>query len=417
MLAALVLVGATGWNHWGVTRQAHGVAAGQADLLARALAAELMGGPPTAALLMAAHEELEDEGVRWVGIVDDSGGVAAEGGTRPEPLRLPPPLAGAQAVGDVWIAAVPLPPRPDGALPMPAAGAGGPPRDVALAAAGAPPGHLAFSYVPLAAHELRDRSARTLAVAALAALLLVGAALLSFRAWVQADAAERALAEGRHLASLGQVSAVLAHEIRNPLAALKGHAQLLAEVLEGQDRLERRAIRVVDEAVRLEKLTNELLDFARGTALKRRPTDVPSLVRALAQDTDPERVQLDLDDAPQSWALDRDKLHQVLLNLLRNALTADAAGGAVAVRVAREGRVLHIDVRDDGPGLPPGDPEKLFEPFFTTKTRGTGLGLSVSRRIVRLHGGTLTARTHPDGGAEFALRIPEESHGALAGRG
>jgi two-component system sensor histidine kinase HydH len=299
---------------------------------------------------------------------------------------------------------------------MPAAGAGGPPRDVALGAE-PPPGSLAFAYVPLAAQELRARSARTLAVATLAALLLVGAALLAHRSWVQADAAERELAESRHLASLGQVSAVLAHEIRNPLAALKGHAQLLAEVLEGQPRLEERAIRVVDEAVRLEKLTNELLDFARGTALKRRPTDVVSLAQALVQDTDPERVQLHLAHPPESWAVDADKLRQVLLNLLTNALVADGSGGPVDLHLRVEGRTLCLTVRDRGPGLPGGDPEKLFEPFFTTKTRGTGLGLPVSRRIARLHGGTLTARTHPDGGAELALRIPEEAHGTPAGRG
>ena len=416
MLAALALVGATGWNHRGVSQQAAGVAEGQSALLARALVAGLHGAPPTAEALVAAQRGLAEDGVVWVGLLEPGGAVVAEAGARPTPLSLPRPQEGAQPRGGLWVTTVPRPPHPAEGGPLPAAGAGGPPRDVALGAGGGPPGVLAFAYVPLAAQELRDASARTLAVATLAALLLVGAALLSFRSWVQADTAERALAESRHLASLGQVSAVLAHEIRNPLAALKGHAQLLAEVLEGQDRLERRAIRVVDEAVRLEKLTNELLDFARGTALKRRTTDVAALAQALAQDTDPDRVQLDLRSAPPKWALDADKLRQVMLNLLTNALVADAAGGPVSLRVAAASGTLQIEVRDRGPGLPAGDPERLFEPFFTTKTRGTGLGLSVSRRLVRLHGGTLTARNHPDGGAEFALRIPEEPHGAPAGR-
>jgi signal transduction histidine kinase len=172
----------------------------------------------------------------------------------------------------------------------------------------------------------------------------------------------------------------------------------------------------VDEAVRLEKITNDLLDFARTAALHRSPADPVALARAVAVDTDPARVRVDADRAPGAWSLDADKLRQVLLNVVQNALAIDKAGGPVEVAVTVSDRELRLTVRDHGPGLPAGEVEQLFQPFFTTRTKGTGLGLPVSRRIARLHGGDLLAANHPDGGAVFTITIPEDPHGATAGR-
>jgi two-component system, NtrC family, sensor histidine kinase HydH len=413
--AALVLVGATGWSHLGILDRSDAVAQGHAGLLASAIGSSLQatGSIPEATDLESIVATLDDEGLRWIGV--GVAGPSIEGGSRLDPTApLPEPPAMVLDDGDRITALVVLPPRPGPAAGMPAAGGGGPPRDVALAAGRTPvqlPVHMYFEFVPTWTRELRHRSERTLAIATAAALLLVGAALLSYRAWTRADQVEAEAAETRHLTSLGQVSAVLAHEIRNPLAALKGHAQLLAEVLDEHPRVQQRALRVVGEAVRLEKLTNELLDFARTADLKRAEVDPASLARAIALDTAPERVRVDETASPDRWSLDSDRVRQVLLNLVRNALDADRDDAEVTLTVALRSGALVFEVRDRGPGVPDDDIEQLFTPFYTTRTRGTGLGLPVSRRLIALHGGTLTAANHPEGGAIFTACIPEEPHG------
>jgi two-component system sensor histidine kinase HydH len=187
---------------------------------------------------------------------------------------------------------------------------------------------------------------------------------------------------------------VLAHEIKNPLASLKGNAQLLAGGVEGKQKA--KAERVVDEAVRLEKLVSDLLAFVRTGQLDRAPMTPASLV--------PEGVAADLAKAPGTWSLDEPRMRQVIGNLVDNG---QAAGGPVTVRIAEEGRRLVIEVADKGPGVPADERDKIFEPFFTKKTRGTGLGLAVARRVVEAHGGTISVGDAPGGGAIFRVEIPE----------
>jgi two-component system sensor histidine kinase HydH len=200
------------------------------------------------------------------------------------------------------------------------------------------------------------------------------------------------------------MSAVLAHEIRNPLASLKGHAQLLVENLDGRDRDRAKAERVVDEAVRLERLTNDLLEFARTGRIERTPCDPAGVLRDAAAAMDADRITVVADGAPPRWSLDAGRMQQVLANLLGNALDA-APGAPVTATVAADGGRLVYRVRDRGPGLP-GDVADLFEPFHTTRVKGVGLGLTVARRLVELHGGTIAARDHPAGGAELTVSIP-----------
>jgi two-component system sensor histidine kinase HydH len=202
---------------------------------------------------------------------------------------------------------------------------------------------------------------------------------------------------------------VLAHEIRNPLASLKGHAQLLVESLQGvpdspagaRDRA--KAERVVDEAVRLERLTNDLLEFARTGRIERAACD-PRAVLTAAAARAPARVTIVADAAPTTWSLDAGRMTQALANLIGNALEA-APDAPVTATVAVDGGALVYRIRDRGPGLP-GDVARLLEPFHTTRVKGVGLGLTVAQRLVELHGGALAGRTHPDGGAEFTVTIP-----------
>jgi two-component system sensor histidine kinase HydH len=201
------------------------------------------------------------------------------------------------------------------------------------------------------------------------------------------------------------MSAVLAHEIKNPLASLKGNAQLLASMLPAGEKSKAKADRVVDEAVRLEKLTQDLLKFVRTGELKRETVSPASIVREVAHDVaEADAIAVDDTAAPEAWSLDPARIREVLVNLVDNAL---AAGAPVKIRVARERRALAIEVADSGPGVKPEDREKIFEPFFTAKTRGTGLGLAIAKRVVELHGGTIRVDEGQGGGALFRIEIPE----------
>ena len=278
---------------------------------------------------------------------------------------------------------------------------------------------IALEIEPLDADALREASRRTLAIGGLAALVLLGVAIAVTRRELRRTAELADRERERRLASLGEMSAVLAHEIKNPLASLKGNAQVLAASLPAGDKPRRQADRVVDEAVRLEKLTQDLLAFVRTGQLQRAQVS-PA---AIARDVAGEQVAIDDRAAPATWSLDAGRLREVLANLVDNAV---AAGPPVHVRVLAERGRLVYEVIDRGPGVPPADRDKIFEPFFTGKTRGTGLGLAIAKRIVELHGGTI-AVLEGDGeragaagdlgrvasepeqrrGARFRIEIPE----------
>ena len=118
-------------------------------------------------------------------------------------------------------------------------------------------------------------------------------------------------------------------------------------------------------------------------------------------------MRLDTTQAPEGWIMDAQRMQQVLANLLHNAVEASPEGAPIDVTASMEGPSLVLSFRDQGEGIADENLDRIFEPFFTTRTRGTGLGLAVARRIVELHGGTLTARTVPGGGAEFRVTLTE----------
>lgn len=210
----------------------------------------------------------------------------------------------------------------------------------------------------------------------------------------------------QQLAALGEMSAVLAHEIRNPLTSLKGHAQLLEELLPDEHKLKPKAGRVVQEAVRLEELSHQLLDFVRVGTLSRSEVSPVSLVQDVIDELGTECVSLHAEKAPATWHLDETKMRQVLSNLLDNALQASPEGTTVDVFLSVEGKAFRIVVEDAGEGIPEDVLESIFMPFVTTRLHGTGLGLSVARRLVELHGGTLVASNRREGGARFAMILP-----------
>src|SRR5258705_419638 len=262
---------------------------------------------------------------------------------------------------------------------------------VSLFGGGNPP-IIVVEFQPILATSLEERALRTLLIAGIAALVLMTAGFGFWRISQRFEAQQR-------LTALGQMSAVLAHEIRNPLASLKGHAQLLVEQLAPGSAESRRANRVVDEATRLESLTSDLLDFARTGPIDLRPVDPVALTRGAAREVIGQQAKVESANAPERWPLDERRFRQaVLINLLRNAAQAVPAARPPETRVAMENGDLVFSIRDFGPGLPAGQEQNIFDAFFTTRTTGTGLGLAVARRIVELHGGHIEAANAPGGG-------------------
>jgi signal transduction histidine kinase len=228
------------------------------------------------------------------------------------------------------------------------------------------------------------------------------------------------------LAAVGTMTAGLSHEIRNPLNA----AALQLSVLERRiHRLGREAqpplleplTLVKDEIRRLDHILEDFLQFARPREFVARPIDVVTVVTKVLDLLGGEaerhgvRLQRDLETVPPV-AGDEERLRQVLVNLGLNALDAVKAGGLVRVSCRLEppapdlpgtGPRVAILVDDDGSGIPPDARDRIFEPFFTTKAAGSGLGLSIVHAIVTQHGGRITVEESPEGGARFALTLPQ----------
>jgi two-component system, NtrC family, sensor histidine kinase HydH len=262
---------------------------------------------------------------------------------------------------------------------------------------------IAIELEPVQAAALRESATLTLGVGALAAASLLAVAMVLVRREARRNAEAQKREREKRLASLGEMSAILAHEIKNPLASLKGNAQLLAAMLPEGEKPRGKAERVVDEAVRLEQLTNELLQFVRTGEIRRAPTDPGALVRDAATSV-PGDVVVDATAAPRTWSLDAGRIREVVVNLVDNAV---AAGAPVHTSVRAAAGRLVIEVADHGPGVPEEDRDRIFEPFFTGKTQGTGLGLAVVRRVIEQHGGTIAVLNNPGGGALFRAEIPE----------
>ncbi len=252
-----------------------------------------------------------------------------------------------------------------------------------------------------------------LAISAMAVLIILGLTFFLLRTLDRFLNLKAREGEEAELRALGVMSASLAHEIRNPLGAMKGLTQLAQEDLEPGHPAQERLRTVVGEAERLERLVSDLLDFARPREPEIREFDLVPLLGDLRGMLQPKLaaagITLDLPTASNPITLRSDPagMRQVLLNVLLNALEASPPGGAIGVTLAREGGLLEIRVDDAGPGFGGRDPEELVRPFVTGKTRGTGLGLAVSRQIMERLGGSLTLGPNPGGGARCTLRLPD----------
>ncbi len=232
--------------------------------------------------------------------------------------------------------------------------------------------------------------------------------------------------ERDRLAVLGQMAAGLAHEIRNPLGAIKGAAQLLAEPPADapSDESNKEFVGIIlEEVERLDRVVGSVLDLSRENPAAAAPIDVNAVVRRTLQLLAAEWAEGDLtveerlDDELPRVAIAPEQLRQVLINVLRNAAQALRGRGHITVRsrLGRPGRAASsadeaaavvVSVTDDGPGIPPAVLKNVFLPFFTTKEKGTGLGLAICQRIVQNVGGRMEVRTREGEGTTFDIVLP-----------
>src|SRR5262249_28640389 len=227
---------------------------------------------------------------------------------------------------------------------------------------------------------------------------------------------EHEVLRAEQLAAVGQVAAGVAHELRNPLTSIK---MLVQAGQEGRQPagLPPEDLAVVEKEVRrMEQCIQTFLDFARPPRSERRRTDLTGLVRrafALVEGrARRQKVALiaDLPPEPVYLKIDPEQIHQVLVNLLLNALDAMPRGGTARVGVEPEweqGQVEGLG-QDSGPGIPPRIRARLFEPFVSSKETGLGLGLSICKRLVEAHGATIRGDNAPEGGSVFAFALPLE---------
>lgn len=230
--------------------------------------------------------------------------------------------------------------------------------------------------------------------------------------YAQLQASFEQLRRADRLSALGELSAGLAHEIRNPLGSIEGAMQILCRPeLPAETRQEFGDLGQ-KEVNRLKGLLTNFLDFARPQTPRRSPTEplqlLESVGRLAAETAKMSGVQVRIESADglPAVALDPEQMKQVLLNLVINAIQAMPAGGEVMLRTLSKTDAVILEVQDEGTGIPPEDLERVFNPFVTTRPGGTGLGLSIAYQIVGQHGGHIAAHRNPERGMTFTVTLP-----------
>ncbi|MBC7286703.1 MAG: PAS domain-containing protein [Armatimonadetes bacterium] len=236
------------------------------------------------------------------------------------------------------------------------------------------------------------------------------------RAYEELERGEQELVRSKQLAAIGEMSAIVAHEIRNALVPIGGFARRIARRNPDPEETKRSAEIIYREVQRLERILNELLDATRPRQPKLEPTEVGPLLEEVAemmrQRPDAERVAIEVEvqrDMPQ-LLMDREMMKQVLINLAQNGIEAmQETGGTLRLAAKREGSGAVIEVSDTGPGIPPERIATIWDTFLTTKPSGTGLGLGLSKAIVARHRASLDVCSQVGHGTMFTIRFPAES--------
>lgn len=223
---------------------------------------------------------------------------------------------------------------------------------------------------------------------------------------------QKTLMQNEKLASIGRLSAGVAHEINNPLTTILTSALLLQEELSPDDPAYEEMQIIANEALRCRKIVTSLLDFARQTRPHKEMTDINQVVTESVLLTQKQaafkdiRMQSELTPGIPELMCDKGQIEQAFINLILNAVEATGEGGTIMVVTSHDQNAARIKISDTGQGIDTDQIDRIFEPFFTTKESGTGLGLSITHGIVEQHGGTITVESSKGQGACFTIRLP-----------
>jgi signal transduction histidine kinase len=239
-----------------------------------------------------------------------------------------------------------------------------------------------------------------------AALQAVGQQALASLAHIRASEEAR---RREALAAVGEMAAGLAHEVRNPVAAIRGAAQAIVPGASTGESAEMLEV-IQEETARLGRVVGEFLDYARPASPRREPVDLADTARRVARDAGLAgidlRIELEIEDGVPTTTGDPEQIRRAFENLVRNAGEATGAGGTLKVRIAPSGARILARFEDDGPGIPDERLPTIFQPFQTSRPGGTGLGLALVHRIVESHGGEIRVEGRPGSGAVFTLLFP-----------
>lgn len=227
--------------------------------------------------------------------------------------------------------------------------------------------------------------------------------------------AHRARLRSERLAAVGMAVSEISHDMKTPLMAIGGFAAQVRRSM-GEDDPERAKIDlVIRETARLESMVKDILNFSRPLHLRASPCNLTQIagecmeVMRLAEGDCGITLEEALDPSLPDCMLDKDSVKEVIINLIANAVQASSQGKIVTVSTLRRGRHAVLEVYDRGHGIPDADRERVFNPFFSKKKGGTGLGLTIARKIVTAHGGTISFYQNPDRGVTFSVALPLKS--------
>ncbi len=212
------------------------------------------------------------------------------------------------------------------------------------------------------------------------------------------------------MARLGEMGAIMAHEIRNPLAGIKGFAQL-AQASDSLEQTRSYADIIVSQSLRMEELVNDLLSFAREDREERQTTDLAELVHQsvamILVEARPANIQVEHEfHTPLMCRVVADRITQMLLNLMKNGIQAMPDGGLLRIGLEHVGKTARITIADNGIGIPPENLPHIFEAFWTSKAQGTGLGLALCRKVAEEHGGSLKIESAIGAGTTATIVLP-----------
>jgi signal transduction histidine kinase len=228
---------------------------------------------------------------------------------------------------------------------------------------------------------------------------------------------EQIAARTDRMKELGQMAAIVAHEIRNPLGGIKGFASLLVRDLQDRPPLQEMARSIVEGTDNLNRLVSDILNYSRPLQLQLEEIDLRALAQEVLQhvamdNSFDKRIAFTVEEgSPLKLAVDSYLIKSVLLNLILNAAQAmvdgsSSQGGSIQIAIAKNNEEAQLEVHDTGSGIPPENIEKIFSPFFTTKSTGFGFGLAEVHRIVEAHEGTIEVHSEVGKGSQFIIKLP-----------